>query len=415
MQRQLERNLKWIPAHELLVRMSPWIAVFVLFSRSNFELEGAIQLASIYYLSVVVLEVPSGWMSDRLGRVLTLRVVAIAWVGSFSCFLFGVDQFLLVVLGQVLLAAGYASLSGTDVTFHYDTLEALDRQDEYPKRQARLAGRGLLASAAGALVGGVLGLVDVRLAFLASGLLALVQLGVALQFEEPPPGDDEASSIGAQIASCLGYLRDIPLAWIFGYGVAMVVLEHVAFTLLQPWLTEALDRTADDFGAAPLAAGVMVAVVSVVGSGFARGSVGMASRFGLKTVLVGLGVLSAVIVSVMAASTHLAVIAIIVFRSAQGSAAPVLISSAVAPIVAQQHRATFLSLDSLGGRLAYGGLLLVVSTNAGDDVSGAIAKLALVSWILVALTVVSAVAVHRFAASPESPHLDPPQSKDGSL
>ncbi|MFT7648331.1 MAG: MFS family permease [Candidatus Poriferisodalaceae bacterium] len=392
---ELERNLRLIPIHELLVRTSPWIAVFVLFTRSNFELEGAVQLASIYYLSVAVLEVPSGWMSDRLGRALTLRVAGLAWVGSFFCFLVGNERFAVVVAGQVLLAAGYASLSGTDVTFHYDTLEALGRQSEYGQRQARVASRGLLFSAAGALLGGVLGLADLRLAFAASMVLAVVQFTIAMRFSEPPEGDGAAAAIVTQIARCLGYLRSAPLGWIFGYGIAMVVLEHVAFTLLQPWLTEALGRTANDFGSAPLFAGAMVAVVSIVGSIFARNSVALAARFGLRTVLVGLGVTSALIVSIMASSVHIAVVAVIAFRSAQGSAAPVLISAAVAPVVAQEHRATFLSLNSLAGRLAYGSLLLFVSTDAGDDVSRTLAQLAGISWALVALTLLSALLLSR--------------------
>ncbi|MFQ5557984.1 MAG: hypothetical protein ACE5GB_10825 [Acidimicrobiales bacterium] len=67
---------------------------------------------------MVVFEVPSGWMSDRLGRAVTVRLAALAWAASFALFLLGADHFLLVAAGQVLPALGYASLSGTYVTLH---------------------------------------------------------------------------------------------------------------------------------------------------------------------------------------------------------------------------------------------------------------------------------------------------------
>lgn len=395
MQDRLERNLVLIAWHEMLVRSNPWIAVFVLFTRERFGLDGAIQLAAVYYLSVVVFEVPSGWLSDRVGRVLTLRLAATLWIGTFVCFLLGNANFLVIAAGQALLAAGYASLSGTDVTFHYDTLESLGRQHEYADRQARVGARGLVAGAVGALTGGILGLLDLRLAFAMSLVLTLVQLGIASRFVEPPDTGVAASGIGRQVLRCLGYLRNIPLAWVFGYGVVMVVLEHVAFTLLQPWLTEALDRTADDVGSTPLLAGATVAVTALVGAVFARSSVRLGRRFGLRATLVALGALSATIVTAMAVSTHVAILALIAFRSAQGSAAPVLISAAVAPMVEASHRATFLSIDSLAGRLSYGALLLVVSADTSDDVGAVLVIFAAIAWGLVTLTLLTAMMVRR--------------------
>ena len=398
MTERLERNLRLIPWHELLVRTNPWIAIFVLFTRSNFDLDGAVRLAGLYYLCVVIFEVPSGWMSDRLGRALTLRIAGAAWVLCQLCFILGADSFTVIAIGQGLLALGYASLSGTDVTFHFDTLEALGRQSEYGERQARVASRGLVFGGAGALLGGALGLADLRLAFAASMVLAVAQFVLAMRLSEPPRSG-ETAGLFRQIGECLAYLRQISLAWIFGYGIAMVVLEHVAFTLLQPWLTDALDKTPDELGNTPLLSGALIAVVSLIGAVFARSSMRMSNAFGLNTTLIGLGALSALIVTTMAISTSMAVIAVIAFRSAQGSAAPVLISAAVAPKLEQRHRATFLSLDSLAGRLSYGTILLVVATDIDDNVGEGLTRLSIISWVIVSATAISALIVRRRARS----------------
>jgi len=380
----------------MLAAASPWIAVIVLFNRANFGLDGAVQLAGLQYLWVVVFEVPSGWMSDRLGRVLTLRFAAVAWLVGFSCLIAGSSSFLLVAAGMACISLGYASLSGTDVTLHFDTLESLGREDEYPDRQASVSSRGRLAAAAAAIFGGVVGLIDVRLAFAAGIVFAALQLLVTFQLIEPPRSADSAAApFHHQIAACIGHLKNGPLAWIFGYGIAMVVLEHVAFTLLQPWLTEALGHTASDLGSTPLLSGITIATSYLVGSAFARASAPLARRFGVRVVLVGLGVLSAAVVTTMWLSTSLLVLAMIAFRGAQGAAAPVLISNATSQAVPPEHRATFLSLDSLGGRLVYGGLLQVVASTIEDEPASALGQLSIISWALVALIAVTGLLTYR--------------------
>ena len=385
----LERNLRLIPIHQALTRALAWVPVFVLFTRARFDLDGALLLASLYYVFVVVLEVPSGWISDRLGRVLTLRIAAICWIAAYLCFIVGDDSFGVIALGQLMLAAGFASLSGTDVTFHFDTLESLGIQDEFTRREARVSSIGFGATAISAVVGGALGLIDLRLAFVASLALAVCQLAVTLRLTEPPVAH-HADPFVRQIRLCVGYLRNRYLGWIFFYGVVLVTLEHVAFTLMQPWLTEVLDRSPDDVGATPLFAGVLYAITAIVGAGAARASAPLSERFGIVATLIGLAGVSAAIVTGMALWAHAAVLALVVFRSVQSAAAHVLISSAIAPLTERRHRATILSLNSLAGRLGYGAILLVVSADANDNVRDVLASLAITSWALVAILVATA-------------------------
>ncbi len=423
--------------HQGLASALVWIPVMVLFTRSRFGLDGALLLASLYYLFVVPLEVPSGWMSDRFGRVITLRVAAASWVVAHLCFLFGGDYFALVALGQFFMAAGFASLSGTDVTFHFDTLEAAGRSADYARRQARVSSIGYTATAVSAVAGGLLGLIDLRLAFLASLLLALLQLAVTFALVEPPataaigspdsavPGERRpvptaisdpaappsiptaelgspsppspagAEGLFRQLRLCVGYLGDRYLGWIFCYGIAMVTLEHVAVTVLQPWLTEVLGRTATEVGSTPLFSGLVFASFSLVGALSARASAPLAERFGPVPTLIGLAALSAIIVSAMALWVSAVVLILVAFRSAQGAAAPVLISAAVAPRVERHHRATLLSLNSLAGRLGYGLFLLLVSGAVADDVQRVLRIFSLVGWALVGVLICSAVLINR--------------------
>jgi len=381
----LERNLKLIPLHEALSSSMLYLPVFVLFTRDNFGVSGALQLASLTYLFIVVLEVPSGWMSDWLGRVPTLSVAASGFVIGQACFLFGGTEFGVIVLGQFFVSAGYAFISGTDVSFHFDSLESLGLADQYVQRQARIASLSYLVRTVSALVGGVLGLIDLRLTFAVSLVIALCQLAVTRLLYEPGEEDVKAERFVNQIGKCLGYLRYGFMAWLFFYGIALVVLEHVAFTLMQPWLTEALGKSPDELGATPLVSGGIFAVTALVGAFAARASAPAAERFGTVATLIGLGVISAVIVTGMALSFSLLILGLMAFRSVQGAAAPVLISASVAPRTEQQHRATLLSINSLAGRLAYGGLLQLLAIGADDNPRPFLQTVSIISWILVAL------------------------------
>lgn len=392
----LERNLRLFPWHEALAGASVYLPVFVLFTRDNFGVSGALQIASLTYLFIVILEVPSGWMSDWLGRVPTLRLAAMGFVIGPSCFLLGGDRFLVIVIGQFFVSAGYAFISGTDVSFHYDSLEALGRETEYAQRQAKVAALSYSARAVSAVIGGLLGYVDLRLAFVGALVLALAQMSVTWAFREPVvDGAIPADALLRQIRSCLSYLHDGFMAWIFFYGIALVVLEHVAFTLMQPWLTEALGRSPDELGATPIVSGALFAVVAFVGAGSARASAPLVGRFGTIATLIGLAVVSAVIVTGMALSFAVVLIALTVFRSVQGAAAPVVISAAVAPRTEKRHRATLLSINSLAGRLVYGSLLLALAVDIDDTPRPFLQTTAVISWVLIAVLVATGAWANR--------------------
>lgn len=139
--------------------------------------------------------------------------------------------------------------------------------------------------------------------------------------------------------------------------------------------------------------GLLFAVVSLVGGLAARSSAPLSRRFGVVATLIGLAVVSSLIVTAMALATHVLILAIVVFRSAQGAAAPVLISSVVAQRTERQHRTTLLSINSLAGRLSYGLVLLWVSADAVDDAQRVLGVLSVVAWVLVAVLIATALIV----------------------
>lgn len=72
------RNVRLYPWYSFLRNLLFWQATWFLFFQNHLSAAEAILLYAIYDVATTVLEVPSGYMSDRLGRRTTLILSATA-------------------------------------------------------------------------------------------------------------------------------------------------------------------------------------------------------------------------------------------------------------------------------------------------------------------------------------------------
>jgi MFS family permease len=120
---------------------------------------------------VVLLEIPSGYFSDRYGRRPTLLIACGALLVAYAIFFFG-NSFGDFALAQAFLAVGLVFNSGTDTSLHYDSLASLGREAEFGDREAVVAKDSILAGGLAAVIGGAVGIIDLRYAYLLSGCMA---------------------------------------------------------------------------------------------------------------------------------------------------------------------------------------------------------------------------------------------------
>jgi len=368
----LQTNLQHYRHLVIAVAAMFWLPTSVLFFIDRFGVGGAFLLQGIYYLAVVVAEVPSGWFSDRVGRVRTLQFVSVWWMGAFAAFLV-TGPFLVAAVGQVLLALGFAFLSGTEVTFHYDSLEALGRADDFEAEEAAARRGGMIMRAIAVLSGGALGVIDLKLPFAAT-LVAVVALGViSLRLTEPPRPDESGSNAGAfahDLRSVFGLFRVRILGWLLIAVVAQVVLEHLASEFAGPYSALVLGEEVTEVEWAPFIAGALAAAVALIGAIAVRWTPIFKERFGVVTGLTLLAIVPTITVLMMALFTSWPVFGLLALRNVQVVIGGVLIAGVVGRNVMQTQRATFLSVTSLGGRLVYGSVLL--SLSGMDDIKQAL-------------------------------------------
>ncbi|MDJ0839826.1 MAG: MFS transporter [Acidobacteriota bacterium] len=348
------RNLRLYPLYALAFNCYAWTPVFFLYFSQNLPLAAVLRLEALYYAAVVLLEVPSGYFSDRVGRKATLLISSTAMCLSYALFTLG-GSFEVFAAAQVLLAVGISFNSGTDVSFHYDSLAELGRAGEFGAREARITRNNLFANGFASFAGGAVALFALRYAYALSFATALVGLVVALFFKEP--GRDHrqrAAGFLTQLGRCLACLRNPLLAWLFFYCVGMIILDHIPYELYQPYLDLLGERAAwlPQEGT-PLTAGLVMAVSLFLGAPVAGYSIRLRDKLGLKPALLSATLMQTVVIASMGWFLHPLVVALILLRNVPAALKTAPLNAAIAPRVDTSLRATYLSLQSLVGRLSF--------------------------------------------------------------
>ncbi len=355
-----------------LSRLNFHAPVFFLFLSARFGIDDVLRLSALYYLSVVALEVPSGYLSDRIGRVPTLRLSAVSKIAAYALFLSGGTRFEIHALAEVAMALHWACISGTDTSYHYDALRALGIETEYGDREARLARRGYVSAALSVAIGGGVGFFDLSGAYAFGLAFAGIGLVVTLLMREPARGEDgfARDSFGTQLRECVGALRDPVLVWVSCYVVVMLVLEHIPYEFAQPYTALVLVERANDVYYTPIASAVLYAGVYGVAAFAAGYSMRVRARLGVGGALVAMSALQTTIILAMAIVVHPLVLVLLFARSVQPAISQPIVNATCSPRVRSARRATFFSLQSLAGRLAYGLVVGGLGWLAGEGAEG---------------------------------------------
>jgi len=360
----MNRNVQLYPWHNLFHNLVFWQATWFLYFQSELSAADALLLYVAYDLSVTALEVPSGWMSDRIGRRITLIAAALAY--ALGLVLLGIGGgFAILLVGQFLLGAARAFVSGTDTALLYQSLVQTGRDAEMEHQTLRAWRFGFVCLGLSAVIGGAMALVSHPLPFFASALALCAALYCAVRFTEPAHDTNEVVSETQRLRHLLTSFRKPILLWLFTLSVLMYGYSHIPFVFGQPFIAEALSAWGWA-SEAPLVSGIVTALMmglSVLVSFLAPG---LRTRIGLASMLllafgiqVGLAGLLALIGSVFG-------IALLLLRMVPDSISTPFITARIQPLIGDDVRATFMSLRSFIGRLLFASSLWIAAGAATD-------------------------------------------------
>jgi MFS family permease len=208
----LRRNLRLVlclRAAQRFMLIAPILVPFFAFYGQ--DLREIFLLESVYAVVILAMELPSGYLADRFGRVAVLRLGGVFWSASWILLLL-VEDFAGLVVFEVLMGLGSSLLSGADLALLYDSEKALYK--EQPQRSNRavrnlfvigMAAEGLASLSATALL-----LFDgIALVIAVQTGCGLLVLAASLLLREPPGRQASLTSVAAEWASMRSVLLSL--------------------------------------------------------------------------------------------------------------------------------------------------------------------------------------------------------------
>lgn len=160
----------------------PTIVLF--FQENGLDLFEIMLLQAIYSVAIAVLEIPSGYAADVLGRKSAMIIgTFLGFIGiviySFS---FGFWGFLPAAL---CMGIGQSFVSGSDTALMYDSLLEMNRSKDFVKLEGRSISMGNFAEAVAFIIGGFLAEITLRTPFYYQIGIAFVGVITAIILIEP--------------------------------------------------------------------------------------------------------------------------------------------------------------------------------------------------------------------------------------
>ena len=379
LKQSMERNLRllgwWWWARWFWLGEGIWVVY--LLEEHGVTLGEVLLFEALWAGTVLLVEVPSGILADRFGRKRILLVAGFVSLAGFT--LFGLGAGLVLLAAYAAFGITDAAFSGADSALLYDTLEPLDRTDEFEPRLGRLNGL-LMAGFAGMTIAGSLMVRWTSLSFpiLLSAALTLPSLLIMWRIAEPGARGGRAGirAIGGQALRRLVTTRSM---WSVVLLQTVVVMSIILMaTLQQPILLR--------HGAPIWSLGVFIAAQMLVAAAGSWISGPVGERLGLRALFLAAPLASALAL-LAGASGQAWTYALFIFPAAGFHLVFTHTSGFLARRVTDRERATVISLASMASSatsVAVTPLLGLLVDRQGLDTGLVVASLGLAVLSLLA-------------------------------
>ncbi|MDP2932906.1 MAG: MFS transporter [bacterium] len=322
--------------------------VIVLFYKENgLSITQILLLQSFFSISMLLLEVPSGYFSDRFGRK---TAIVVGLIGAFAGWVmyslsYGFWGFL---AAELVMGAGSSFISGADSALIYDTLIADKREKSYKKIEGRNLATANFSEGIAAVIGGFLALISLRFPIYIETVIVFLTIPVALALKEPPR--HAADSSGGNIRSLFKILKFSlhehgEVKWLMIYSAVVAASTMVMVWFVQPFL-QLVNWPLALFGVAWAALNISTGLFSVAAARIEE-------ILGRRRSLVSLIALTALGCFLLAFfQSWWALGLFFIFNFVRGVNNPVLLDY-INRLIPSESRATILSVKALLARLIF--------------------------------------------------------------
>ncbi len=171
-----------------VLKFSKWFSlvmpIIVLFyGEHGLGLQDVFILKSVYSITAVVLEIPSGYLADTWGRKKCILTGSVLFFGGYLCYSM-TSSFGVFLIAEVLLGIGQTLVNGADSALLYDTTAHFRKQQYYLRYEGRITMLGNFSEAIAGIFGGLLAAYSLRFPFYAQAAIAFTGIPAALVLRE---------------------------------------------------------------------------------------------------------------------------------------------------------------------------------------------------------------------------------------
>lgn len=241
-----ERNIKLLRWHSFFVDFNLWGPLAVIyFSKVSGSYTLGLSIFSIQMLSSAAFELPTGFISDKYGRVKTLIF------GSFS-FLIGAifyaigSNYWFLVAGAIVQGLGRAFYSGNNDALLYDYLASDNKIDKFEEYNGKIGSMSQLACAISAILSFLIAFFPMSFLLWVSVVSQLICLILGFKLDDVKITSREAENIFIHIKQALKNfasnlkLRLISISDIISFGLSESSYQFRSAFIATIWPTWAI-------------------------------------------------------------------------------------------------------------------------------------------------------------------------------
>lgn len=192
----------------------------------------------VFSLSLFLFEIPSWYFSDRISRRITLIIAAIS--SCIGMFVYSIaDNFIAVLVAEIILGISASFISWTDSALLYDTLLQVWKKEAYKQIQSRIISIQSISEATAGIIGWFLAVLSLRYPIWLEFLCVLPTIPLAYSLVEPIKHStmDTTSwlkNIGSILHFSLRENKDI--LWLMTYSGLLGASTLTLVWFIQPYL-----------------------------------------------------------------------------------------------------------------------------------------------------------------------------------
>jgi len=152
----IQSNVKKLYAFSFLKMSLFPMAIITLFWKDQIglSLTDILLLQGVFSIAMVVMEYPSGYLSDRIGYRSALSFASVLGIIGWGLYTVA-DSFSQVLIAEIILGFSISFISGSDSALLYESLKTNNDERFYTQHEGRKSSIGQLGEACGAIFAGL--------------------------------------------------------------------------------------------------------------------------------------------------------------------------------------------------------------------------------------------------------------------